>query len=347
MDMKSATQKITKYSWTGLFLILFMLYIVRNTHPDLSDRQSRPIKFQRDTVVYDVSPKEKKRKGSTNSGVAMQRRGNLLYPMVNVTNFPRIDDLDEEECQAMMDDVIVAPAYSMPLTALASFPRSGNTWTRSLLQVATGYSTGSVHWESERNRQRVQEWFLAGTEDYMRQTGVCVKTHEFSIDHIPIFNNGAIILIRNPYYSVVSDYFRFFGGLKNISRNQLVESMESRNDHWTKVLLPQFQRWKLTNINWINNCKRLLVVFFEDLERDPVRELTRMVTFLGQPLSPRRIMCAIYNFRPMEAHRSHMNFDPYTPEMHAILDSYIQEVNKTLLQKGGNPLPTYEKYALT
>lgn len=71
--------------------------------------------------------------------------------------------------------------------------------------------------------------FLAGTEDYMRQTGVCVKTHEFSIDHIPIFNNGAIILIRNPYYSVVSDYFRFFGGLKNISRNQLVESMESRN----------------------------------------------------------------------------------------------------------------------
>lgn len=67
------------------------------------------------------------------------------------------DSVTEEECQSMIDDVIVAPAYSMPLTALASFPRSGNSWTRSLIQVATRYSTGSVHWESERLRERVQQ----------------------------------------------------------------------------------------------------------------------------------------------------------------------------------------------
>ena len=36
-----------------------------------------------------------------------------------------------------------------PLTALASFPGSGNTWIRYLLQQATGIATGSVYNSSQ------------------------------------------------------------------------------------------------------------------------------------------------------------------------------------------------------
>ena len=32
-----------------------------------------------------------------------------------------------------------------PLTALASYPGSGNTWLRYLIQQATGFATGSVY----------------------------------------------------------------------------------------------------------------------------------------------------------------------------------------------------------
>ena len=32
-----------------------------------------------------------------------------------------------------------------PLTALASSPGSGNTWTRSLIQEYTGYHTGAIY----------------------------------------------------------------------------------------------------------------------------------------------------------------------------------------------------------
>ena len=42
------------------------------------------------------------------------------------------------------------PEGSMPLIALASYPRSGNTWTRQLIERGTGLLTGSVYWEHER-----------------------------------------------------------------------------------------------------------------------------------------------------------------------------------------------------
>lgn len=68
---------------------------------------------------------------------------------------------DTTTCKATMSDVEVAPAYSMPLVALASFPRSGNTWSRSLIQIATKYSTGSVHWKSERkNALKECKWYF-------------------------------------------------------------------------------------------------------------------------------------------------------------------------------------------
>ena len=39
-----------------------------------------------------------------------------------------------------------------PLTALASFPGSGNTWVRYLLQHSTGFATGSVYLDNSLRR---------------------------------------------------------------------------------------------------------------------------------------------------------------------------------------------------
>lgn len=57
---------------------------------------------------------------------------------------------DPTVCPQMLEDILLGEEGSMPLVALASFPRSGNTWTRLLLQVASQYSTGSVYWETEQ-----------------------------------------------------------------------------------------------------------------------------------------------------------------------------------------------------
>ena len=42
---------------------------------------------------------------------------------------------------------------SLPFIALASYPRSGNTWTRSLIEKGTGIPTGSVYWKGESKMQ--------------------------------------------------------------------------------------------------------------------------------------------------------------------------------------------------
>ncbi|KAJ8023533.1 WSC domain-containing protein 1 [Holothuria leucospilota] len=248
---------------------------------------------------------------------------------------------DPTQCPKMLEDVDVAPQGSMPLTALASFPRSGNTWTRLLLQVASKISTGSVYWETEQKYEWNKKTFKAGTEDFRHRTGVCVKTHYYSKEHIEMFPDGAILLLRNPYFSLVSEFFRelTFDGNRTNEETARAILQEPR---WRTGYFPnQSGFWKNTNLNWIKYCKRLLVVFYEDLEKNPVYELSRMLQFLKQPLRLDRLKCALQLFPP-DLNHTYLNFDPYTPEQHAHLDRYIAEVNEVLVARNGRPLPKYK-----
>lgn len=67
--------------------------------------------------------------------------------------------------------------------ALASFPRSGNTWVRFLLENATGQPCGSLY------RDRV----MPRGED-----GIAIKTHELDSSRYA----RAIHLVRNPFDAI-------------------------------------------------------------------------------------------------------------------------------------------------
>ena len=58
-----------------------------------------------------------------------------------------------------------------PLTALASFPGSGNTWIRYLLQQATGIATGSVY----NSTQFLKSCFPG--EGVYNGSVIAIKTH--------------------------------------------------------------------------------------------------------------------------------------------------------------------------
>merc|ERR1719369_773233 len=60
-----------------------------------------------------------------------------------------------------------------PVTALASFPGSGNTWLRYLLQQATGVSTGSVY----KDVALLKNGFPG--ESVANGSVIVVKTHEW------------------------------------------------------------------------------------------------------------------------------------------------------------------------
>ncbi|XP_033111387.1 WSC domain-containing protein 2-like isoform X2 [Anneissia japonica] len=58
---------------------------------------------------------------------------------------------------ARCSNIGLKPKGSLPLVALASYPRSGNTWTRQLIEKASGIYTGSTLWEHEKQMKISQK----------------------------------------------------------------------------------------------------------------------------------------------------------------------------------------------
>ena len=65
-----------------------------------------------------------------------------------------------------------AASYSLPLYPLASYPGSGNTWVRYLLEGLSGVFTGDIYKD-----KRLSKLCLGTKENYHKGTTFCVKTH--------------------------------------------------------------------------------------------------------------------------------------------------------------------------
>ena len=87
--------------------------------------------------------------------------------------------------------------------ALASFPGSGNTWVRGLLQQVTGLCTGSLYCDRDlRSRGFAGEGVVSGSV-------LVVKTHKpkpltLSNGNVSL-GSKAILVIRNPFDALISE----------------------------------------------------------------------------------------------------------------------------------------------
>ena len=89
--------------------------------------------------------------------------------------------------------------------ALASFPGSGNTWLRYLIQQATGFLTGSVY----KDYALKNNGFPA--ESVCNGSVLAVKTHEFGPRARSTFEK-VILLVRDPFASLQAEFNRRSGG---------------------------------------------------------------------------------------------------------------------------------------
>ena len=92
-----------------------------------------------------------------------------------------------------------------PVVALASFPGSGNTWLRYLIQQASGYLTGSVY----KDYALLKNGFPA--ESVANGSVLVVKTHEFGPEARKKFDR-VILLVRDPFASLKAEFNRRSGG---------------------------------------------------------------------------------------------------------------------------------------
>ncbi|KAI0237315.1 WSC domain-containing protein 2 [Lamellibrachia satsuma] len=169
----------------------------------------------------------------------------------------------------------------LEVTALASYPRSGNTWTRHLLSAATGLYTVSVYNENSSSINDRTTTPSAFNWSY----SLVVKTHEASDADRRIFSK-AIVLLRNPMDSMLSEYCRRHYHGQRQCKGRLKPSAKL-----SEFLQLQANIWYLFYKSWFVQRRPLLVIFYEDLVVNPERELRKMLRFLRQ--SESNVQCAV------------------------------------------------------
>ncbi|XP_027779197.2 sialate:O-sulfotransferase 2 [Marmota flaviventris] len=218
------------------------------------------------------------------------------------------------------------PARSKQLIALASFPGAGNTWARHLIELATGFYTGSYYFDGSLYNKGFK-----GERDHWRSgRTICIKTHESGQKEIEAFD-AAILLIRNPYKALMAEFNRKYGGHIGFAAHA----------HWKGKEWPEFVRnyapwWATHTLDWLKFGKKVLVVHFEDLKQDLFVQLGRMVRLLGVAVREDRLLCVESqkdgNFKRSGLRK--LEFDPYTADMQRSISAYIKMVDAAL--KGRN-----------
>ncbi|NWY50496.1 WSCD2 protein, partial [Chionis minor] len=223
------------------------------------------------------------------------------------------------------------PTRAKQLVALASFPGAGNTWARHLIELATGFYTGSYYFDGSLYNKGFK-----GERDHWRSgRTICIKTHESGQKEIESFDS-AILLIRNPYKALMAEFNRKYGGHIGFAAHA----------HWKGKEWPEFVAnyapwWATHTLDWLRYGKKVLVVHFEDLKRDLFVQLQRMVGLLGITACEDRLLCVEGqkdgNFKRSGLRK--LEYDPYTPEMRKMISAYIKTVDTALKLRNLSGVP--------
>nr|XP_019941066.1 PREDICTED: WSC domain-containing protein 1-like [Paralichthys olivaceus] len=223
------------------------------------------------------------------------------------------------------------PQRSSSLVALSSFPGAGNTWVRHLIELVTGYYTGSFYFDGTLYNRGFK-----GEKDYWKSgRSICVKTHESGQKEIEMFDSS-ILLIRNPYRSLMAEFNRKCAGHLGHATDTQWKSKE-----WPEFVSSYAPWWASHALSWLKFGHRLLVVHYEELQRDLLPQLRLITGFLNVTMTEERLLCAQSNqdghFKRSVAQRP--SFDPFNPDMKQMIDSFIHTVDEALQSRNFSGLP--------
>ncbi|XP_070561287.1 sialate:O-sulfotransferase 1-like isoform X1 [Ptychodera flava] len=248
---------------------------------------------------------------------------------------PRTDSEDTaSDCS-----VRLAAPGTFPVIALASPPGSGNTWTRHLIQQATGFYTGS-----EYNVEHLAKTGYAGElEDWTTGTTLTVKTHSARLSGPGMHEKAkaAIVLLRNPCSVAVAERNR------RLTRNQT--SMAYWNNslkydkEWFRAVEWQMHLFERFANNWLELGIPVHVVFYENIQENAVREMKRIVKFVNLTVDENRMVCVRKNtegnYHRQYSSKAKLYEEILSPEIKRYSQMVMERVSVSLVKHGQNPVP--------
>lgn len=184
---------------------------------------------------------------------------------------------EKEECER-----VNASQRQMTPAVLASYPGSGNSFARIVLEQTTGIATGSIY--RDMSLKTSQQYPMIG--ENKRTNVLVVKTHgpwhnHSTLDKLP----KAVIIVRNPRRAIRS-YFNWEYGYQKDTKNQ--HRITATDEEWVRWrdlnFRAELKRYENFHSWWILRDKRQqLFVSYEKLvdKIEGPNEAQRMAKFLG------------------------------------------------------------------
>jgi len=229
--------------------------------------------------------------------------------------------------------------------ALASFPGSGNTWLRHMIEGAGGIFTGSRYKDLQ-----IQMYGLWGEVRVWNDgTTIVQKTHDASPFHVQKdFQGRGVLIIRNPYEAILSCHNFMYGGHHGQAPTSNYQKTE-----WPHFLTTQVSKWIDMASNWTihSTPKKVLVVHYEDLKNDLESSMRSILSFVGlPPLDVERFKCLLKHKAGLfqRKHRSTPDktvLDAFPSNVRRKMDAIIDHVNEKILRTRGYKEMPLDKYS--
>ena len=252
----------------------------------------------------------------------------------------------DRECGGFVTRIAIPG--TIPIRALASYPGSGNTWIRYLIEGASGVYTGSIF----DSKSMADAGHLGELRNFRDGSTILQKTHHraiypdgyghfnltWRIEHINQFNGRAVVVVRNPFNSILS-YWNFYQtGSHTVSadKNSLL------SNEFQDFAFVGINRWYEIINDWLIYGKDVYFVFYEDLKDDPVEEIQALFDHLGIELDLKRLECMKKHPTGKFKRKNHVEENIYSFDHQALFKLVIDAASKRIAEKTGRSLPLHK-----
>lgn len=225
---------------------------------------------------------------------------------------------------------------------MASFPGSGNTWTRYLLQQSTGVWTGSVY----NDKILAKNGFIA--EHVTNSSVIFIKTHKYQNYKMKGFDR-IVLVVRDPAEAILSEFHRRSSGHTGHASIDLFTGINEKSlymkfqEHWKisnlflvwhKFVKGQLNRWKTSNLSWtFKSQKPILIVYYDELKKKMKETLRKILKFVNFPVDESLLNCTMSMSEGVYKRIHNATFNPFTPKLMKMIKETQDLVYKELAKK--------------